>query len=406
MPVFHYKARSKDGQNLEGDHDAADQYVLARDLRSEGMSVVSIVLKTGSGKKMLNDYIPVFLQPIKLEEKMNFTRNTAVMIGAGLSLAKALEVMSRQVQNPRFKNIVLEIIETIKRGKSFADAIGEHPKVFPKFYQEMVRAGEKSGQLENALKLVAMQLGKDYALKRKVKGAMMYPSIIVCAMIGIGILMLIYVVPTLVSTFAELGTELPTSTKFVIWLSESLAKSGIFFLIGSATFGFLIYKGSHTQRGKYFIDWAFIRAPVVGTINKKFNAARTCRTLSSLISSGVSILEALEITEKVLQNHLYQNVLKSARERIQKGETLAKAFLSDEGLYPPLVGEMVAVGEETGELSHMLLRLAMFYEGEVSAATKDLSTIIEPILMIIIGVVVGFFAISMMSPMYNMVSGM
>jgi len=173
--------------------------------------------------------------------------------------------------------------------------------------------------------------------------------------------------------------------------------------LATAILGYFIYRWGKSQIGKEQIDWILTRLPVIKGINQKFNAARTCRTLSSLISSGVNILEAISITKEVLQNHFYQNILEDARLKIQRGETISRAFLSSESLYPPLVGEMTAIGEETGELSQMLLRLASFYESEVSQATKDLSTIIEPLLMIVIGIIVGFFAVSMISPMYNLV---
>ena len=410
MPLFHYRARTGRGEQVDGNREATDQYALARTLRTEGLTVIAIHEGEAKARRDVRDYAPVFLQPllfpIKLEEKMNFTRNIAVMVGAGLSLAKALEVMARQTQNTRFKKIIAAMAETIKKGKSFADAIGEHPRVFPKFYQEMVRAGERSGKLQDSLKLIALQLHKDYALRRKVQSAMMYPLIIIVAMVGIGILMMIYVVPTLVSTFEELNVDLPRSTQFIIFVSKSLVQSGLVFLGSIIVLGAGFYRGLRTSRGKRVLDWLFVRVPIIGGMTIKFNAARTCRTLSSLISSGVNILEALEITKGVLQNHLHQNVLDQAREKIQRGETLANSFLSAERLYPPLVGEMIAVGEETGELSSMLLRLAVFYENEVSAETKDLSTIIEPVLMIIIGAVVGFFAVSMISPMYSLVAGL
>lgn len=407
MAIYHYKARDSAGAGVEGDRDAKDQYELAKILRVEGLLPTYIVdakKKKGGllGKKLkLGDYIPSFLKRIKLEEKMNFARNTAVMVGAGLALTKALEVMTRQTENEKFKGIILSMVETIKRGKTFAEALGEFPKVFPNYFVEMVRAGEKSGKLEGSLKLVAMQLKKDYTLRRKVRSAMIYPAVIVVAMIGIGILMLIYVVPTLISTFEELKVELPLSTRIVIFLSQSLLQSGIFVAIGAGILGYLVFRFLKSAMGKNFLDWGFTHAPVLKGINQKLNSARTCRTLSSLLSSGVDVLDALLITKGVLQNHYFQNVLMDARERIQKGETISKAFLTAE-YFPPLVGEMMAVGEETGELSQMLLRLAMFYETEVSAATKDLSTVIEPLLMIIIGIVVGFFAVSMISPMYNL----
>jgi len=320
-----------------------------------------------------------------------------------VGFVKAFEVMARQTKNQKFKKTILEMADFIKKGKTFAETLGNYQDVFPKFYQEMVKAGEKSGQLEESLKLVAMQLKKDYALRRKVRSAMVYPVIILIAMVGIGVLMMIYVVPTLVSTFKELNVELPASTKLIIFISESILKSGIIILAAAAGIFYAALKYFRSDSGRKALAWLFTKTPVISGINQKFNSARTCRTLSSLISSGVDILEALSITEGVIQNRFYQNVLEDAKGKIQEGKTISSAFLSYDGIYPPLVGEMIAIGEETGELSKMLLRLAAFYESEVAAATKDLSTIIEPVLMIFIGIVVGYFAIAMISPMYSLV---
>jgi len=189
----------------------------------------------------------------------------------------------------------------------------------------------------------------------------------------------------------------------IIFVSQSILQSGLILLAGAAVAGYGAYRWAKSKMGKTQLDWLFTHLPVIKGINQKFNSARTCSTLSSLISSGVDILEAISITKEVLQNHLYQNILDDARAKIQRGETISKAFLSSGELYPSLVGEMIGIGEETGELSQMLLRLASFYESEVSQATKDLSTVIEPALMILMGVVVGFFAVSMISPMYNLV---
>lgn len=404
MPLYHYKGRNKEGREIEGDRETKDQYELAHILRAEEIVPLFVVESSAQKRKRnLNDYIPQFLQRISLEEKLNFTRNIAVMIGAGVSLNKALDVMSRQTQNPKFKKTITEMSNSIKKGKPFAEAIGEHLDVFPKFYQEMAKAGEKSGKLVESLKLVALQLKKDYVLRRKIRSAMVYPIIIMIAMVGIGILMLIYVVPTLVATFNELHAELPLSTRFVIFISSALLQSGFIFLVAAALIVYAAFRWKRSERGKRQMDWIFTHLPIIKGINQKFNAARTCRTLSSLISSGVEILEAITITQGVLQNHYYKNVLEDARNKIQRGETISRSFLSANVLYPPLVGEMIAIGEETGELSQMLLRLAAFYEGEVAQATKDLSTIVEPVLMIFIGIIVGFFAISMISPMYNLV---
>ncbi|MBI2023221.1 type II secretion system F family protein [Candidatus Giovannonibacteria bacterium] len=406
MSQYHYLAKDSEGKETEGDREAKDRYDLARVLRTEGLMVLTVENAYAAKRsvKNLNDYMPNFLKWVSLEDKLNFTRNTAVMVGAGVPLSKALEVMSRQAKNQKFKEAILAIAESIKTGATFADSIAKFPSIFPKFYQEMVRSGEKSGKLEEALKLVGLQLKKDYTLRRKVKGAMVYPAVIVCAMILIGILMLIYVVPTLVQTFVELKVDLPWSTRLVIFVSRSLLRNGLILLAAFGALAFGAAKWLKSKQGANVMDWVFVHLPVIKGINQKFNAARACRTLSSLIASGVDILDAFKITEDVMQNHLFSKVLAEARESIQKGGKVAEVFQSaSASVYPPLVGEMMAVGEETGKLDEMLLRLAVFYEGEVSAATKDISSIIEPVLMIIIGVVVGFFAISMISPMYSLV---
>lgn len=402
MPLYHYKVRDKEWQDVDAEQESKDQYSLARELRAEGLTVISIK-ESGAGSKKNFGELPQFLQRVSLEEKMNFARNISVMITSGLSLSKALEIMNRQARSKKFKGIIDSMIEFIKKGKTFHEALQEHPKIFPKFFQEMVRAGEKSGKLDAALQLVATQLKKDYALNKKVRSAMVYPAIVVMAMAGIGILMLIYVVPTLIQTFKELNVVLPVSTRFIIFISQTLVQSGLIFVIAAVFAGYGLYKFFGSETGKKTLDWIFIRMPVISGINRKFNSARACRTLSSLISAGVDIVEALTITEGVLDNHFYKNILAEAREKIQKGGTISKSFLGNEHLFPPLVGEMIAVGEETGQLSKMLLRLAMFYENEVAVATKDLSTIIEPVMMIVIGAAVGFFAISIISPMYNLV---
>jgi len=231
-----------------------------------------------------------------------------------------------------------------------------------------------------------------------------YPAIVLVAMIGIGIFMMIYVVPTLTNVFKELKVDLPPTTQLIIWISDVLLNYGIFVFVGLVVFIALFLKYRTWGPLKNAIDNLIVRMPIVGPIAKKFNAARTSRTLSSLISAGVQILDALDITSRVVQNHLYVGVLKEARAAVQKGEAMSKSFLKHEDLYPSLMGEMLAVGEETGESSNMLREVALFYEGQVSDTTRDLSTVIEPLLMVVIGAGVGFFAVSMIQPMYSISS--
>ncbi|MBI5787160.1 MAG: type II secretion system F family protein, partial [Candidatus Niyogibacteria bacterium] len=259
---------------------------------------------------------------------------------------------------------------------------------------------------EEALKLTAEHLERDYDLRRKVRGAFIYPAIIVITMAVIGILMLVYVVPTMVATFEELGVKLPFTTMIIVVVSRFLIDRWILSSILLAVSAALFVAGLGSERGKRVLAAISLKLPVISEMVKKINSARASRTLSSLISSGVEIVEALDITKDVVQNVRFKKVLAEARDEIQKGNPISKVFIENSGLFPLLVGEMIAVGEETGKLSEMLSRLAGFYEDDVAESTKALSTIVEPVLMIIIGSIVGFFAISMIQPIYSVVGGL
>ncbi|MEK9209443.1 MAG: type II secretion system F family protein, partial [Patescibacteria group bacterium] len=233
-----------------------------------------------------------------------------------------------------------------------------------------------------------------------------YPLVIVLAMAGIGVMMMIFVVPTLVQTLEELEVKLPASTRFIIFISGSFGNAGVFLGIFAVGVFFLFFWLFKTVSGRKVLDVILLKTPLIGALVKKINAARTSRTLSSLLSAGVDIVEALNVTEEVLQNHKFKAVLAKAQKEIQKGASLSSIFEKTENLYPPLVMEMVAVGEETGTLSDMFLRLAVFFEEEVSDITKNLTVLIEPLIMVVIGAAVGFFAVSMIQPIYSMVGSL
>lgn len=405
MPIFNFTAKDFEGQTVNGARQASDKYELARILRAENISPISIEEKKEKLINRLENGFSKIFDRVSLEEKMNFARNIGVMVGSGVSLSRAFEIISRQTKNQNFKSTVLDMTEFVKKGGTFAEALGRHQKIFPKFFKEMVRAGEKSGKLEESLQIISLQLKKDYALRKKVKSASAYPLIVVFAMVAIAVLMMIYVVPSLTKTFSELQIELPASTAFVIFLSDFIVGHNLIFAFAIISIfggGFYFLKSS---AGHNFLDMFFSHVPPFKEINRKLNSARTCRTLSSLLDAGVDIVESLEITKEVLNNHLYKVILEEASSVIKKGQPISKAFLNKTSLFPPLVGEMMGIGEETGKLSPMLFKLAQFYENEVAVATKDLSIVIEPVLMLVIGSAVGFFAISMISPMYNLAGG-
>lgn len=395
---FEYRLKNKDGQEIKGEIEANSRYEAVKMLGKEGNTLFYLREKRD---KKINFNLSLF-QKVPLKEKMFFARNLSVMIAAGLPLVKGLEILSRQTKIKSFKKILNELAEQLKKGKSFSESLKNYPKVFSPLFVAMVKVGEESGQLHKTLLITAQQMERDYTLRRKVKGAMVYPAIIIIAMILIGILMLIYVVPTLVSTFEELGVQLPLSTRIIIGISRALTDHTALFGLLFAVIFLLIPWILRTKKGKEALSFILIKLPLISPLVKKINSARTSRSLSSLISSGVDILDALEITKGVLQNHKYKEVLEKAKKNIQQGRTLSESFKKETKLYPIMLSEMIAVGEETGKLADMLLRLANFYEEEVAETTKNMSTIIEPILMVIIGGAVGFFAVSMIKPMYSM----
>lgn len=400
---FNYKARDLAGAISEGVIEAPDRFSVARELRKKQLFPVSVT-SPDEAKKSKGLSINIFPTKIKLREKIVFAHNLAGMLTAGLSLYRALEVIQKQNKNATMQGVLAGLLATVNSGGTFSDGLEKYPKVFSTLFVSMVRAGEESGNLSTSLRDVGVSLEKSYNLNRKIKGAMMYPCIIVIAIILIAILMLVFVVPTLTKIFKDFGTELPTSTKFIIFVSDGAAAHPIVLLGFLVGFGGLIYYILNAERTRRARDKVAVSLPVIGDIVKEVNAARTARTLSSLLASGVEMTRALDITKEVLQNVYYKEVLERAGVAIKKGGTLSSIFKAETKLYPIMLGEMIAVGEETGALTTMLADVALFYEEEVDEKTKDLSTIIEPILMLLIGGGVGFFAISMISPMYGLVS--
>jgi len=400
---FKYKVQTKDKQIIEGYKESPDKFTLARELREQGN--MPLLIKESKGKHDGKSIFKLDLfGSVSLSEKMIFTNNLSGMLTAGLPLTRALSILEKQSTNATFNKILTTLVDEVNKGNTLSDGMKKYPKVFSGVFISMVHAGEESGGLPAALNEVGLNLKKSYDLKKKIKGALMYPSIILCAIFIIGVLMMMFVVPTLTKTFKDLGGDLPASTKFVIWLSDTISQHTILFLlsVGVIVTGFVLFAKLKSTK-KYF-DYIVLKLPVVGKIAKEVNTARTARTMSSLLTSGVDMSKALGITEEVLQNIYYKEVIRTAITSIEKGDTLSVTFKANTKLYPVMMGEMIEVGEETGNLSKMLLDIANFYENEVDNKTKDMSTIIEPVLMVFIGGAVGFFAVSMISPMYSVMS--
>lgn len=340
---------------------------------------------------------------MRLEDKIAFARNLETMVSAGLPLSRGLSVLWRQSKKPNIRNVLASLREDIAAGKSFHVALGAFPRVFPPLFVALVRAGEESGKLSDSLATVAAHLRESYELGKRIRTALLYPAVIVLAMIIVSVIMLLYVVPVLSTTFEELGVPLPMSTRAIIATSDFLETRTPLALGFFAVLLLVIAVTARTAKGQRFFNWVSLRVPLLGPIVKNVNTARTARTLSSLLSAGVPLVETLTVTEEVLQNPYYKDALREAREKVAQGTALSEIFTRHENIYPLFLAEMAAVGEETGKLSAMFLEIALFYESEVERDTRDLSQVLEPLLMIVIGIAVGFFALSMIMPMYSLV---
>ncbi len=406
MSTFTYTAKSIDGKTQSGTRDAKNREELARALRQEGFVLTIVQEESAAGENIFAKLLARFygFKNISLVDKIMFTRNLAVMIGAGLPLNRALSVLGEQAESEKLKTIIAIVADRVQAGRPVFDALAEHSAAFPDLYVSMVRIGETAGNLEEVLNGLADQMKKDHDIISRVKGALMYPAVIFMVMLLVGYLMMILVVPKLAETFKEVGADLPASTKFLIFLSDImlnywyLAVGGVIAFIWAARFTL------KTAGGKRGFDATVLKMPVIKGLSKKMNSARMCRTLGILIDSGVPIVKALEILSHTLSNHFFSQSLAHASQEIQKGKTLYESLRPYALLYPPLVTQMIAVGEETGSLTKVLSKLADFYEDEVNNLTKNLSTIIEPIMMVIIGAGVGFFALSMITPMYSVLN--
>lgn len=356
--------------------------------------------KTFLKQKLEN--LRLHFQPISLSQKLFFTKNLQVMIKAGLPLSTAIRTLSQQTVNKKFKVVLLEMSGKIEKGDNLAKTLKDHPEIFSEVFIYMVEAGEKSGNLEEVLGELTTQLKKTHELMAKIKGALAYPIFVVSAMLGIGTLMMIFVVPKIVDIFAEFDTKLPIATRVLIFVSNNLIKHGILTVVSGLILVVILVKLSRTKKGKYLLHKILLKTPIFGVIIKKINLAKFSRTFCSLLKTDIPIVQTMEITSKVLGNKVYEEYVLAKTENIKRGEAIAKALSQNPKIFPPVVTQMVEVGEKTGTLDNILEDLAEFYEEDVSQAMSGLSSIIEPILILILGVAVAGMAIAIIMPMYTL----
>ena len=397
MATFTYKARTRQGEILQDILEGTDTMAVASELRQQGLLVIDIK-EQGVGQK---DLLEPF-KKVKLMDLVVFTRQFSTMINAGLPIVRALYILSEQTDNPKLREVVVLVRKDVEAGLALSEALEKHPKVFSKLYVEMVRAGEIGGILDEVLLRIATQLEGDQELRRKVKSAMTYPSVVLVLAVLAASFMLIFIVPVFAKMFEDLGGTLPLPTRVAMGLSDVLTSVFGILIYGAligGVIGFL--RWIKTENGRKVWGRASLKIPLkVGDVIRKVALARFARTLGTLSAAGVPILQAIEITAASSGNWVMENALLKSRDAIREGIPIHKP-LEDEPVFPPMVTRMIAVGDETGDMDGMLGKIAEFYESEVDAAIKMLTSIIEPIMIIIVGIIVGVIVISMYLPMFK-----
>ena len=394
MPQFNYISVTKDGRQVNGVMAAPNREEAIAELRKNGSR--PILLREVKAKKQRAS----FKNKAKLKDLVVFSRELSTMISAGVPLPRALETLAEQSENKYFKAVIQSINHDVESGISLGDAMAKHPKVFSEVYVNMVRAGEAGGILDDIMKRLALQVEKDASIRHKVKGAMAYPAVILSITIIAFFAIMLFIMPKISKIITDLGGEdaqLPIYTRVMLGVSDFIQSNILFILIGSAVGIFLFRRYIRTDKGKYRWHGFLLRVPIFGKVISKIVIARFARTFSSLMGAGVSVLDALDITGKAVGNRVIQAELEEVAKNVRNGQSLGKQLLAAQH-FPPIVGQMMEVGEETGKIDEILIKVADFYEEEVDTVIDSLASIIEPLMIIILGSLVGLIAASVMGP--------
>lgn len=397
--IFTYTAKDSSGKTKTGFVEATSADQAAEILRGRNLIPTEIKEKTTFTLAVLFNR----LRGISDEEKTIFTRQLATMVSAGLPLARALEILAVQTSNPRFREVLSSALRDIQAGASLSSSLEKHEGVFPRVYISLIRAGEASGALDKILLRLAENQEKQREFVGRTKGALIYPAIVVVGMVGVFIMMMTFVIPKLTGMYKDLGADLPLPTRILIAFSDLFTNFwwALILLVAGAAFGG--WRFSQTTYGRYFLARLLLRMPIYGPISNKTQLAELTRILGLLISSGVPILTALDIGKGAVGNILYIEAVERASVLVEKGSPLSAALKNDL-LFPPSMAQMVEVGEETGKIDEVLFKISQFFESEVDQAVKNLSTALEPIIMVLLGVMVGFLILAVILPIYSLTS--
>jgi type IV pilus assembly protein PilC len=398
MATFTWKGRTLAGEAQSGEIEVGRQDEALELLRKKKILVTSLKPKGGVGLPKFGGGVRVSTKDLAI-----FTRQFATMISAGLPLVQCLDILAKQSSKPSFGRVIGEVTREVEAGSTLADALGKHKSVFDDLFRNMVAAGEAGGVLDEILMRLATYIEKADALKRKVQSAMVYPAVVLTVASGATAFMLIFIIPTFAKMFSDFGGELPLPTKIVLAMSHALTMFWWVALLAIVG-GFIAFGRYYaTETGKRVVDGAMLKFPIIGDVLLKGSVARFTRTLGTLIASGVPILSGLEITARTAGNKVIAEAIMTARASIREGETVA-APLKASGVFPPMVVQMISVGEQTGVLDEMLTKIAVFYEAEVDTAVDTLTSIIEPCMIVLMGGIVGGMVIAMYLPMFKLIT--
>ncbi len=396
MPNYVYQGRARHRGLVSGELIAESPEELTKILRKQGILVTSVK------RKMLQLNLRL-RSKVRSSDLSSFTRQFATMISAGLPIMQCLQTIQEQVTRERFREIIGQVADSVQSGKTLAEALGQHDKIFNALFVHMVEAGEMGGMLDTILLRLATYLEKANALKRKIRGALVYPALISLVATGGTIFMLTTIVPTFAKLFNEFGGALPLPTQVVLGISDFLQNYYLFIFGAIGLMVTVIRYVYRTPPGRYKIDKFLLKVPVFGSLLRKSAISRFSRTLGTLLASGVAILDSLTITAKTAGNSVVREAVEKARSRIAEGQTIAEP-LKESGVFPPMVTQMVTIGERTGQLDSMLAKVADFYDEQVDAAVADLTSVLEPIIVVFMGVIVGGILIAMYLPMFDLVN--
>jgi type IV pilus assembly protein PilC len=394
MRNFKYVAKEPQGKTVTATVAARDETGLIDLLRKRGLVIISITEVKEKAEQKISK------KKMKIEEVVIFTRQLATMVDSGIPLVQALDVLAEQMENADFREVISDVRDAIETGSSLSEGLSHHPRIFSTLFVNMVRAGESSGMLDDILERLANYLEKTSALQRKVKSSFIYPSLVITMAIVITSILIFKVVPTFEGIFTSLGGELPMLTRILINFSHFAKRGAPFIIVGLFLLGIIFVKIIHTEKGRMRFDRAMLRLPVIGLMLRKVAIARFSRTLSTLVKSGVPILNSLEIVARTAGNKVIEGAVDEVRKNIREGENVAEP-LARSGVFPPMVTRMIGVGEQTGELEKMLSKIADFYEEQVDVAVSGLTSLIEPVIIVFLGVVVGGIVAAMFLPIFK-----